>query len=243
MANTSRTRYLSALALGMALALLRPVGAVAQQPKITVMVFNRTHATSDTLRQAQQVAQQALQQIGVESVWVTCFDGGRPTGDCADQPSGVHLVLSLVSRWNGRETDSSSLGLALTSENSVGGYCYLFVSRLDDLVAHSHVSPSRLLAYAMAHELGHLLKGSNSHTPNGIMAAWWTPAEMQRAGMGALDFTAADREVVQKRLLQYGGASPQDTINLSAAEGQQSARQHAGALTSATNLTGENSRR
>lgn len=202
MAQVLAALYLAAVAI----VFLKPVEVQAdEQPKITIMVFNRTHATSDTLRQAQQVARQALQQVGVESVWLSCFDGGHPTGECATQPPGVHLVLSLVSRWNGHETDSSSLGLALPSDATVGGYCYIFVNHLNDLVAHSHVHPSWLLGYAMAHELGHLLKGSNSHAPNGIMAAWWTPAEMQQANMGALKFTAADREVVQKRLLQYGG--------------------------------------
>jgi type IV secretory pathway TraG/TraD family ATPase VirD4 len=41
----------------------------------------------------------------------------------------------------------------------------------------------------IAHEVGHLLLGSNSHSQSGIMIAQWHPAELQKLSMGRLLFT------------------------------------------------------
>ncbi len=47
----------------------------------------------------------------------------------------------------------------------------------------------------MAHELGHLLLGSNSHSGMGIMRAHWQSEELRRLSRGGLWFTneQADR--------------------------------------------------
>jgi hypothetical protein len=40
----------------------------------------------------------------------------------------------------------------------------------------------------MAHEMGHLLLGSNAHAINGIMRAHWESGELSRIAMGTLLF-------------------------------------------------------
>jgi hypothetical protein len=59
-----------------------------------------------------------------------------------------------------------------------------------------------LLGSAMAHEIGHLLKGSNSHSPQGLMSAHWYANELRAAAMGSLDFTADDAVLMRPRLVQ-----------------------------------------
>ena len=59
--------------------------------------------------------------------------------------------------------------------------------------------------HAMAHEIGHLLKGSNSHSPQGLMSKHWYANELQAAAMGSLNFTAEDASLMRPRLAQAEG--------------------------------------
>ena len=64
-----------------------------------------------------------------------------------------------------------------------------------ELHANWNVSLADTLGHVMAHELGHLLLGSNSHSGMGIMRAHWQSEELRRLSRGGLWFTneQADR--------------------------------------------------
>jgi hypothetical protein len=52
-----------------------------------------------------------------------------------------------------------------------------------------HVGLARVLGHVMAHELGHLLLGSNAHSRQGIMCPNWHAGELRLASMGGLLFS------------------------------------------------------
>jgi len=58
-------------------------------------------------------------------------------------------------------------------------------------------SLASLLGCVAAHEIGHLLLGSNSHAPLGIMRAHWQAKEIQQMSMGLLVFSP--RQAAQMR--------------------------------------------
>jgi hypothetical protein len=53
----------------------------------------------------------------------------------------------------------------------------------------------------MAHEIGHLLLGSNSHSATGIMRAQWSRKDLQRASLEILRFTPAQAERIRADVL------------------------------------------
>ena len=55
-----------------------------------------------------------------------------------------------------------------------------------------------LLGSVMAHEVGHLLLGRNSHSSYGLMNGDWTRAELQKIGEGALVFVGAEKKKVRR---------------------------------------------
>jgi hypothetical protein len=59
-----------------------------------------------------------------------------------------------------------------------------------------------LVAYAAAHEVGHLLLGSNAHTINGVMKGNWDAKDMQAMFQNAVHF---NREQ-QRFIANYCGA-------------------------------------
>ena len=205
MANASRTLYMWLMAVGVIVPVLRPAGVAAQErPKITIAVYNRSKMRTSILAAGQSVAQEVLRRASVESIWITCPVPNSPEAnpECSQPPNPNRLNLTVVPHWAGRALTSDTLGLALEGEIGFGSYCYVFQERVDELAAAAHISPGRLLGSAMAHEIGHLLKGSNSHSPQGLMSGHWYANELRDAAMGSLNFTADDAVLMRTRLVQ-----------------------------------------
>ena len=57
-----------------------------------------------------------------------------------------------------------------------------------------------ILGCVIAHELGHLLLGSNSHSCAGIMRSRWGLTQLREALMGSLFFTAEQARVMQAQV-------------------------------------------
>lgn len=62
----------------------------------------------------------------------------------------------------------------------------IFVDRCEGVTYQSLASFSKVLAYVMAHELGHLLLRSNEHSPTGLMRARWDRASWIRATVAGI---------------------------------------------------------
>jgi hypothetical protein len=107
--------------------------------------------------------------------------------ECARFDWPTHLAVRIVPR-SARST-SEVFGVAFLSEEGTGCYSDVFYERAMELHADWKVNLSDLLGNVMAHELGHLLLGSNSHSPAGIMHAHWQGEELQRLSRGNLRFT------------------------------------------------------
>jgi hypothetical protein len=204
MASVFRALHVSFLAVGVIASVLCPAGVVAQERrKITIAVYNRSKMRSSILTAGQSVAQEVLRRASVEAIWINCPVPDTPEAnpECSQPPNLSRLNLTVVPHWAGSGLNADTLGLALEGEG-FGSYCYVFQERVDELAAAAHISPGRLLGSAMAHEIGHLLKGSNSHSPQGLMSGHWYTNELRDAAMGSLNFTADDAGVMRTRLAQ-----------------------------------------
>jgi hypothetical protein len=62
-----------------------------------------------------------------------------------------------------------------------------------------------ILACVIAHEIGHLLLGPNSHSPTGIMMGIWSPGVLRGAGWGRLRFTPQQAELIRGDVLARSG--------------------------------------
>ena len=62
---------------------------------------------------------------------------------------------------------------------------------MQDFARTYHVDLSTMLAYVIAHEIGHLLLPGNAHSPTGVMQAGWDKALVHDAARGSLTFTEA----------------------------------------------------
>jgi hypothetical protein len=76
------------------------------------------------------------------------------------------------------------------AEKGTAAAAGVFYDRVEKLARGDAASTAMILGHAMAHELGHLLLGTNSHSRHGLMKAQWNRRDLQLASAGDLDFMA-----------------------------------------------------
>jgi hypothetical protein len=95
---------------------------------------------------------------------------------------------------------SSAFGISFLSSDGSGRYADIFYRRALQLHKDWGGSLGDTLGAVIAHEIGHLLLGSNSHAPFGIMRAHWQGEELRMLARGALLFTPEQAARMQLRL-------------------------------------------
>jgi len=197
------TRWALALAL---LAANSTVAARDPDPTVTVRLYNYARVPSGVLGGALSEATRIFSAAGVDLVWLDCVDpwsqsrlgsaSTEPAGKagCDGQVRGATVVLQILPRSTpvSKASPDAMFGFATGSDLAA-----VFYGRVQDLAwgAARNEIPL-ILGAVMAHELGHLLLGANSHSPSGIMCAKW------------------DREYVRLALRGYQHFSPEQSASL-----------------------------
>ena len=159
-------------------------GAEAQNPQLTVFVVERAGVSPHLLLEAEADAAHIIGQAGLDLNWITCRDGAQEASCGAF--SQADLIVRLIPR--GRAS-GDVFGVAFV-ENNVGTYADLFfdpIQRLRDQVRSLSLSP--VMGGVLAHEIGHLLLGSNAHSREGIMQPRWEAEQLHSIARGQMIFT------------------------------------------------------
>ena len=171
------------------------------KPQVIINVYNDAQVLEKVLVQAEQEATRIFRQAGVDNVWVECQSFKpdlNPKPEC-DSPAGPrHLALRIVP-WSSKLRDSV-FGTAFLSEEGEGTYSDVFYHAVQKLHDDWHASLAGVLGHVMAHEVGHLLLGTNAHSPTGIMRLSWQGRELRSVSMGTFLFTSEQAESMQAKL-------------------------------------------
>ena len=84
---------------------------------------------------------------------------------------------------------SPVMGVALRRTN--GSTAQIFFKQVQDFARTYHVDLTTILAYVIAHEVGHLLLPGHGHSPSGLMRADWDNPLARDVVKGSLTFTEA----------------------------------------------------
>jgi hypothetical protein len=182
----------------------RPAKATEMGLKINVCVYNLATVPLDTLAQAEREASKIFGWTGVQLTWLDYpLDDKQQveSGQTCGPPFGaadVRLRLLTHRLTELRGTHSRSLGLALSCAEADGGcFVNVFYQRAEELAKDGDLGLAKVLGHAIAHEIGHLLLGSNAHSPTGLMRGKWGPKDLQRADKGDLLFGAQEAELIR----------------------------------------------
>lgn len=159
---------------------------------ITVLVIDSASVKPSVLRKAEREAGRLFEAAGIEIQWVNCAETDECRGALGPKEFELHIVPG------GRTRSDFVFGEAFLGQDGRGQYSDVFFDRLQQ--AHGDVDLALLLGAVSAHELGHLLLGSNSHSRIGIMEPRWQEDSVQKIGKGMLLFTQEQGELMRKRI-------------------------------------------
>ena len=157
----------------------RNLASEAPDITISIHVYNYAAVSEKTLARAKEEAGRIFGNAGLTALWVdhalSAVDLRHPHHS-TDSWDGTDYVLRLLTQ--SPETSSkNAMGEALSLD-----IANVFMNRVTEQAAAGELSASRMLGHAIAHEIGHLLLGDNSHSLGGIMVAPWSKQDLQAHG-------------------------------------------------------------
>jgi hypothetical protein len=136
------------------------------------------------------------------SVEVDACGRGLSTPCATRQGNSKQVVIRVVDVI--AQKSKHELGESIVSGDG-GTYGTVFLRAAQDKASEANVPRLLVLAYAAAHEVGHLLLGNEAHTSRGLMKERWTNDDFQAMAQGRLHFTS---EQVKKLARFYGRGRP-----------------------------------
>ena len=155
--------------------------------------------------------------MGIRVTWVACpqiADGADPSAPGTPAAESLTFDLNVVAHSMTTVYGLSEATLGFAYLPSPAGRAFMatiFYDRVKDQAEDGMASVSQILAYTMAHELGHLLLRTAAHTSVGVMRSSWTAQDLRCADRGSLAFTTRQGELMRARVREWApdpAASP-----------------------------------
>lgn len=188
----------------LALAFLGMTGPASAQNDsslvIPVLVYNYAKVSPETLHSAQRQAGRIFRETGVEFEWHECrVTTSEPQKDpyCSHGLRGTDLVLKILpqSRTQAFGVEKDVAGLVPPGE--MVSDAFVFYDRLRDIARRESADVAFLLGSIIAHEFGHLLMGSETHSAGGVMRKEWTDRALAGASVQEMEFSPQQSQQIR----------------------------------------------
>jgi hypothetical protein len=187
---------------GLVLILLSTAG-LSQEPrhsKVIIVIYDSAQIGVKTLDRTEAIARTILQTAGVQPDWnagsveelrnMSLDFTAYSRANCEERPSSAVLRVWILSRAPSGVAPHA-LGFSLPCAR-VGVQVTIYADRVADVSQSGGPTFGRVLGYAIAHELGHMLLRSDVHEAGGLMKAIWSQHDWQRAAVSIVPFSATD---------------------------------------------------
>ena len=173
------------------------------KPEVAISVYDYANVSTELLAAAEEDAQRVFRQAGVETLWTTCLPKkgkARSRFDDCYKVDDTHLMLKILPHAIAKHVRDRGdvLGAASVDESGASYYAYVFYDNVQR-VAEQRKLGHALLGDVLAHEIGHLLLGSNSHSVSGIMSAHWYGDELRRISEATIFFVPSQSRTMRDR--------------------------------------------
>jgi hypothetical protein len=158
-------------------------------PTITVLIHNYSQASPAVLAGAEREAGRIMGEAGLRAVWLECPTGpstADPNVPCQKAAEATDIRLRVLAAPVQKYEDTV-FGFTVHPVLATVYYEYAVRRAKSD---HAEFEIPIILGCVIAHELGHLLLGSNGHSGAGIMRPRWEPRHVRQLMMGTLRFTS-----------------------------------------------------
>jgi hypothetical protein len=184
----------------------------AQSPtSLTVRLYNLAGLSPDDVVRAQLAAESILRNAGMDVTTRRCggsATAGTPLDDCSDRITPSDVIVRIIDAPKYHLTlGPHVLGVAYVVKGSrAGRLATLYSDRIVSAAARVAVEPGTLLGRVLAHEVGHLLLGTNHHGETGLMRADWPDTLLNNHGEKEWYFSMVEAVAMQNQLLVHSAA-------------------------------------
>jgi hypothetical protein len=181
--------------MGFLISLLSTAASLAAQNTVPVVEVIVPPVNSPSmgraLYRAKGIATDIFSQIGVQVRWG--LQNSKPRGR-PKEPR--HRTILVEFSWNTPE-NLRPRAMALSHPYPVdGANITLFMDRLEPMSGPNPTTTAALLGHVLAHEMGHVLQGTEHHSATGVLKAQWSLAEIKNMASQPLRFTDYDATLI-----------------------------------------------
>ena len=172
-------------------------------PCVRVVYYDYARTPASVIIEGMNTAERIFDQAGVRvtASEVRSDSNEPPSGSRRDHTPVLYLRILPDSMANRLEQRFEAIGSAYPTDDNSGQIASVFYDRLQGLPASATCSRGTMLGHVIAHELGHLLLGRNSHSESGIMSAnWQRDNQIVRIRTGALLFRPEEGERIRRNV-------------------------------------------
>jgi hypothetical protein len=161
---------------------------VVETSHLNISVYNDAGVPRDVLARSEERAAMIFSHAGFELSWTNhgyrFSDHGSKFKEISEPGD---LVMRIIPRA-ATSTNNAVFGVSFLGPDGTGRYSDVFWTKVKELHTNYNVDITGVLGSVMAHEIGHLLLGSQAHAVSGIMRARWESHELHQIAMGTLLF-------------------------------------------------------
>lgn len=168
---------------------------------VTVRLLDYVNLPAGERSEIAATATRVLRQAGVAVEFVECFSGGVETGApaCTAPRGQADLILRIFPPK--LAVKGTQLGYAAMTPEG-GAYITVFINPAQRKARVGSLSDGVFLGHAVAHEIGHLLLGANSHSSSGIMRPVWRPCDEEWMAKRVLLFDGRQAKQMRSALME-----------------------------------------
>jgi len=183
--------------------------AVETNANIQVRVYNAAVVPAADQTVALRAAATILAAAGIGTSWLPCGDvASDPTATVCDTPLDPSELSVRLVRLPGTTSARGELQLGYSLVDTAAGagtLATIYADRVAWLAGEAGADAPTLVGFAIAHEIGHLLLGTNAHSGTGLMRAVWSRAELRRNDAGDWLFGRSEAARMRSSVLRLEG--------------------------------------
>ncbi|MFL6351639.1 MAG: hypothetical protein ACJ74Z_07290 [Bryobacteraceae bacterium] len=194
--------------------------SASRTQQVQIRVFNLARVPRRDLSRAESEVTRIFAEAGMGVHWVdgalddnvslvTDFSGKNSTATGCKVASQARSLSVRLLPHAPQGLAAGTLGFSLPCA-AFGIDSTIFVDRCEGVTYQTPASLNKVLAYAIAHELGHVLLRSSEHSLAGLMRARWDKAAWQRA---AVEGIPIDRQQARRMRMELARMSESNGRN------------------------------
>jgi hypothetical protein len=184
--------------MSLAAIILPALHAEAQTSALQVQVYDYAGLTPAALHEFIGRTQEILASSGISLEVDPCARGATP---CESHTRSSRQIVIRVVPDTGKSMKNvrmKTLGLSV-AEHDGGTYASVFLKPAEEKASDANLPRIIVLAYAAAHEVGHLLLGDQAHTRQGLMKAHWETDDFQAMAQNRFHFSSEQTRELSAR--------------------------------------------